>query len=182
MERIIARHCAPALAGIKPANLVACHKDKIKDIHEQIGKLNFELNKKDIYLRIVHECERRALIIVYRRKQLEEYLRDVEISRFLSAYGYPEKVDAERYIDYLKQRLLEDEFPHEIGAFLGYPINDIYGFINHKSEGCLLCGEWKVYDNVENAKKLFKRFADCRSAVVKRLDMGQSLAQVFGAA
>ena len=28
----------------------------------------------------------------------------------------------------------------------GYPLHDIYGFINHKHQGCLLTGEWKVYE------------------------------------
>lgn len=29
IENIIAYHCGPALAGIKPSNIVACYKDKL---------------------------------------------------------------------------------------------------------------------------------------------------------
>lgn len=36
-------------------------------------------------------------------------------------------------IDHLKKRLFtHDGFPHEIGAFLGYPLEDVRGFINIK--------------------------------------------------
>ena len=50
IERIIAYHCGPALAGIKPANIVACYKDKISDVHKTIRLLNLQLNHKDIYI------------------------------------------------------------------------------------------------------------------------------------
>ena len=75
-----------------------------------------------------------------------------------------------------------NSFPHEIGAFLGYPAQDINGFINHKDEGVLLVGEWKVYSDVEGAKKAFRRYCSCRNALVKRIDKGNSLADIFCAA
>ena len=77
------------------------------------------------------------------------------------------------------QRLMNKEFPHEIGAFLGYPLHDIYGFINHKHQGCLLTGEWKVYENTEQAKKLFCRYNKCRKAVIKRINEGRTLTDLF---
>ncbi|MBO5060288.1 MAG: DUF3793 family protein [Clostridia bacterium] len=182
MENIIAYHCAPALAGIKPANIVAFYKDKFPNICEEIERLNLELNCRGIYFEILCECDKRALIMVYRRKALEAALRNDEVNAFLLSHGYPEKGSINMYIEHLKKRLEKEEFPHEIGAFLGYPLHDIYGFINHKNEGCILCGEWKVYHNAEEAKKLFKRFDSCRKAVAKKVLGGQTLAQVFCAA
>ena len=52
IEHIIAYHCGPALADIKPANIVSCHKEKIPDLHREIERLNRQLNGKDIYLDI----------------------------------------------------------------------------------------------------------------------------------
>ena len=74
------------------------------------------------------------------------------------------------------------EFPHEIGAFLGYPAHDIYGFINHKDRGCLLVGEWRVYEDAEGAVHLFDKYKRCRNAVLRRIDQGKTLAQIFCAA
>lgn len=179
MENIIAYYCGPALAGIKPANIVACDKNKFKDIYAEVEKLNNQLNRKDIFFKVLCEGEKKNLLIVYRSKVLKKYLAREEIKDFLYSYGYPCEVTLEGYINHLALRLKEDEFPHEIGAFLGYPLHDILGFINHKNEGCLLVGEWKVYKNAEEAQMLFDRFLACRRAILRRLAMGHTLAQVF---
>lgn len=179
MEKLIAYYCGPALAGIKPANIVACDKSKFSDINTEVEKLNSQLNCKDIFFRVLCEGEKKNLLIVYRSKVLKKYLADADIKGFLLSYGYPSEVTIEGYINHLASRLKENEFPHEIGAFLGYPLHDILGFINHKNEGCLLVGEWKVYKNADEAQKLFNRFLACRKAISKRMAMGQTLAQVF---
>lgn len=180
MEKIIAYHCAPALAGIKPSNLVSIFKDRVSDIHSEIEKLNRQLNCKDIYIEAIHECSSRVLAIVYRKKVLARHLKKSNCADFLQAFGYSAQGTIEEYISHLKYRLLNSaEFPHEIGVFLGYPINDIYGFIHHKNDGCLLCGEWRVYENAEKAQKLFLRYRACRKAVSKRVANGCTLAEIF---
>lgn len=182
MERVIAYHCAPALAGIKPANLVACQKSKIEKIHENLQRLNLQMNCRDIYFEVLCECERRVLVLVYRKNVLEKTLADNEKKLFLNACGYPIEMSVETYINHLKSRMKNNEFPHEIGIFLGYPLHDIQGFLYHKNFGCLLCGEWKVYKDAENAKRLFKHFRNCRKALLKKVVSGKSLAQIFCAA
>ena len=145
LEHMIAHHCGPALAGIKPANIVALYKSQIPDVYEKIEKLNSELNCKDIYIEIICECEKRVLTMVYRKKILENQLSDAKMKKFLASFGYPKAGKTSEYIEFLKMRMKDSGFPHEIGVFLGYPLHDIYGFINHPDEGCLLTGEWKVY-------------------------------------
>ncbi len=181
LEKTIAYHCAPALAGIKPANIVACYKDKIPDISAGISRLNMELNPRDIYFEVLCECSNRALIMVYRRKKLEQYLQKDEFLDFLQALGYPGEFNLDAYLSFLKKRLkVRHDFPHEIGAFLGYPLKDIYGFINN--ETCLFTGNWKVYHNEKEARELFNRYKICTNAVLKRLSSGKTLAQIFCAA
>ena len=183
IERIIAYHCGPALAGIKPANMVACHKNKIPNIHQEIARLNQQLNGRDIYFEILCECQKRVVLLVYRSKLLEAYLHKQEIQDLLSTFGYERNGELAGYLETLKKRmrLTGKEFPHEIGAFLGYPSHDIYGFIHHKDTGCLMVGEWKVYQNAEYARALFLRYHICRRAILKRLMDGKTLAQVFRA-
>lgn len=182
MEGIIAYYCAPALAGIKPANMVSCHNSKVDDVHKKLEELNAQMNCKGICFEVLCECENRILVMVYRRKLLQKTLFQSDMKLFLNSFGYPIEGCVDDFIAYLKSRMTNHEFPHEIGAFLGYPLHDIQGFLYHKNQGCLLCGEWKVYRDVESAKKLFERFAACRKAVVKRISLGQSLAQIFCAA
>ena len=115
--------------------------------------LNEKLNKNDIYIDVLCECGERVLLMVYRKQKLCEYLQIDDIKSFLCDNGYPKEFSLMKYLAILKsriyaQRLMNKEFPHEIGAFLGYPLHDIYGFINHKHQGCLLTGEWKVYEKM----------------------------------
>lgn len=182
MENVIGYHCAPALAGIKPSNLVACYKDKGYDVSAEMKRLNTELNCRDIYFEPICECEKRVLLLCYRKKVLGKVLDMPEVKDFLSDFGYSEATDIDTYIEILKSRFCKSEFPHEIGIFLGYPLHDVYGFMFHKDEGCLLCGEWKVYHNPEEAQKLFARFSACRKAVLRKVLQGHTLAQMFCAA
>lgn len=182
LESIIAYHCGPALAGIKPANIAACSKKRMPNVHKEIEALNAQLNTRDIYLEIVCECSKRALVMVYRKKVLSKHLQSPEMREFLALHGYPDSASVEEYISVLKQRLCQNDFPHEIGVFLGYPLHDIYGYINHRNDGCLLVGDWKVYANPEEAQKTFARYKACRMAIVRRLTNGASLARIFCAA
>lgn len=183
LETLLAHHCAPAFAGIKPANLAVFQKSCFPNLKDELKRLNSELNGKGIYIEILHECEKRALVMVYRKNVLEKHLQSYNNRAFLAGYGYPENGSLADYLGILKKRLDCENFPHEIGVFLGYPLHDIYCFIAHRGEGCLLVGEWKVYRNAEEAKKLFCRFKACRTALVKHITSGsKTLAQIFCAA
>lgn len=181
IDYIIAYHCAPALAGIKPANIFSCLRRDYPNAEEELERLNTCLNSSGIYFEILCSCERRVMVMIYRKSRLEAYIRRAEISRLLKDYGYPDEIDCGVYIERLKERISScGDFPHEIGAFLGYPIKDIYGFILGSSE-CLHTGYWKVYDDVESSKKCFKRYDMCRAAVMKRINSGSTLESLFRA-
>ncbi len=183
-ERFLAYHCAPALAGIKPANIASYKKSENPQLLSDIEALNNILNKRDIYIEILCECRERSLIMLYRSKLLCEYLNTPQIAALLLKYGYPQGFSLRKYLEFLKERIASGymftkNFPHEIGAFLGYPIHDIYGFINHKNQHCLLTGEWRVYADADNARKMFCSFKACRKAAVKRLNEGKTLEELF---
>lgn len=183
LDTIIAYHCAPALAGIKPANIFSCRKSEYPGLRIELERLNAQFNRKGICLEILCECEKRALVMLYRKDRLEERLAEPEIAELLSGCGYPEEGSLSEMLDALRDRISgSGEFPHEIGAFLGYPIGDIYGFINGRNENCLYTGYWRVYGDVEKCKECFRRYDICRSAILKRLEKGQSLVGIFCAA
>lgn len=182
VEELLARHCAPALAGIKTANIVTCRKTEGVDIHGELASLKEQLCSVDICLEILCECERRVLVIAYRRSVLEKHLSVRQNKAFLSRFGYGDAETVAEYLDILRTRLNCDSFPHEIGVFLGYPLRDIYCFINSRDDGCLLNGEWKVYHDAEGAARMFGRFEACRRAVSRKVAEGKGLAQIFCAA
>lgn len=177
LEAILAYHCAPALAGIKPSNIVFIKKSEVPDVYHEIIRLNHFLNARNIHIEIMRECEKRIVLMVYRKDILENHLRKEENRDFLVNYGYKKDASFEEDMEHLKTQLILDCFPHEIGIFLGYPLCDVIGYINNHE--CLHTGDWKVYDNVEESKMLFERFKACRKATCRRMSCGCCLAQIF---
>src|SRR5699024_9979090 len=52
-------------------------------------------------------------------------------------------------------------FPHEIGFFLGYPYEDVVGFIENEGENYLCSGCWKVYARERDAQSCFCCYKNC---------------------
>lgn len=73
------------------------------------------------------------------------------------------------------QRLQEAEtFPHEIGLFLGYPPEDVEGFMQHRTD--VLCvSTWKVYGNLEAAQRTFARYKKCTRVYLDQHRQGKAL-------
>ena len=183
LEQLIAYHGGPALAGIKPANIVSVSSEKYPVLESEVDRLNDELNPSGIYFEILCYCRKNFLLMVYRKSKLIKYLSLPEIAELLVDNGYPSGLALCEYIEILKDRIKTNiEFPHEIGAFLGYPIEDIEGFIHHKNEGCIYIGCWRVYENAEPKIRLFERYNICRRNILQRVRSGKTLADLFRAA
>lgn len=180
-EQSLAYFCGPALAGIKPANLVSLSQEDYPDLSVKLSHFNRTLSPVGIQAQILCACEKRSLVLVFRPEILTSYLDKPEIRQFLARYGYAD-VPLDRKIARLKRRMTAKEFPHEIGAFLGYPLEDIEGFIRYRGKNFRLCGEWKVYGDCEKAAALFARYKRCRKALVAKVSQGKRLAQIFCAA
>ena len=160
---IIVRHCAPTLAGLKVGNLFSYRYQDDHDAYElmkMLAEQNRQLNPKGVYLVLVKLRGGIALVYVYRRRQLEALLAKGSVRTFLRGYGY-HRFDIPSCLAVLKKRLLREDFPHDIGVFLGYPLLDIQAFIENKGANCPCVGCWKAYTNLNEAKKKFRRFKQC---------------------
>ena len=58
---------------------------------------------------------------------------------------------------------MEQDYPHEIGLFLGYPLSDVIGFIENKGWNYTCCGCWKSYGDPEKAQAYFDLCRRCTS-------------------
>ncbi|MCR5232196.1 MAG: DUF3793 family protein, partial [Acholeplasmatales bacterium] len=70
----------------------------------------------------------------------------------------------------LKERLKDNEFPHEIGVFLGYDLDDIKSFI--KGEKCIYVGYWKVYSKLNEKLEIFDKYTKCKECVINLINKG----------
>lgn len=178
-EQELVHHCSPAFAKLKPANLVCFQKQKFPNFDEDYKEYKTKLKKFGIEIEELCSCEKRHLVLVYQKDALEHQLKRPEILNQLKRYGYPDG-DLNTKLQFLSERLSKTNgFPHEIGLFLGYPLRDVLAFEHYKGEGAKLCGYWKVYFDVENAKKTFDIFDKCRDKFEERLFSGKTLAQLL---
>lgn len=183
MEMTVAYHCAPALAGIKPSNLVSFCGGKHPDLDARIAAWNAHLNPSGIYFEKICKCKKRILVLVYRREKMEALLAGKEVAAELEKAGYPVGEGLGAVIGYLKERISGGGgFPHEVGLFLGYPLEDVHGFVRSGGRDYKLNGYWKVYSDEQKARELFRRYTKCRKAVCARLGMGISISRLFAAA
>ena len=82
----------------------------------------------------------------------------------------------ERCISELIRRLLEkEEFPHEIGLFLGYPPEDVRGFMENGTADCKCVGCWIVCGDSEAAQKLFTQYKKCTDIYCTLFSEGKSI-------
>lgn len=157
---VLVRYCAPTLAGIKVGNLVSYTFENIDDLKKDIESKNRLLNLKGLFFVILKVSNKKALVYVYRKTQLEIVLKNLEHQKFLSENGY-DNFELEKCLEILKSHLLNKSFPHEIGVFLGYPLDDIKAFIENKGMNFKLVGCWKSYTNEEKAAKIFAKYKKC---------------------
>lgn len=57
----------------------------------------------------------------------------------------------------------EMKFPHEIGVFLGYPLQDVKGFIENNGRNSKYTGLWKVYGDKAASIRMFEKYRKCFS-------------------
>lgn len=98
------------------------------------------------------------LLLIYDRELLARAL-DVPAARaILEGLGYPVRGGSlDDRIAYLLEKF-RSGLPHEVGLFLGYPPDDVQGFIQNGGRGSKLAGYWKVYGDETEAKRTFLRY------------------------
>ena len=178
-ERTLAWHCAPSLAGIKPADLISFRPGAGEEagLPAQYDRL---LAPRGIRVRELCRRPDVRLLLVYRPGRLAAWLAQPQVRAVLVRAGYPAAGTAEELLGVLAQRLgAGGGFPHEVGLFLGYPPADVEGFCRHGGRNYKLCGPWKVYGRVEEARRQFRAFHRCRAALYRRVEEGRTLSQLF---
>ena len=173
-NEMLIRCCAPTMANLKTGNMFNCPFGSREEMTAELRKLNRILGHKGLRILPLRWSDGRALVYLYRPKMLERDLRDPLTGKLLEECGYTGR-DANACLARLIARLrTEEDFPHEVGLFLGYPPADVDGFM-HRKEKYRLCGLWKVYDDVESAARQFARCRHCTKVYLDCLARGYSL-------
>ena len=174
---VIANQCVPVLADVKPSNLLILTSEE-EEVFLQMEEL------PHISSLCLYEGKNKSTWLLYRKDRLESALVWPQTGEFLEQYGYRmvrESLDEKllrlqhRFAEYKEGR---QSFPHEMGVFLGYPLGDVKGFIEHHGKEYLCSGYWKVYRDEQKAKSTFQLYQSVRDAVLQLIMAGSNLYEI----
>lgn len=179
IEKFLLFNTSLVISEVKPSATITLKKGIDSNYEKWIkyGEKFFEsINIKYIELR---ECANALIILVYDEKQLSNYIFKEENRTFLKKLGYSYGNDIDAYVEKLKKRYDEFNCPHELGIFLGYPLNDVKDFMECSSKKCLACGYWRVYNDYNAAKEVFNIYDMIKEKTVNYILKGDSSYNVF---
>lgn len=181
-EEALIRHCAATLAGHKCGSLFSYRPEASESLLNDAAELDDLLREKGIRVRVLRERDADGLVYVYRPRMLEARLQQADVRAFLAEMGYT-AFDLDTALDTLARAVCAGtDFPHEIGIFLGYPLEDVIGFIRNKGQ-CFCClGCWKAYSNEAQARRVFALYEKCRNVYLRCYQQGFGVARLTVAA
>ncbi|NLG02708.1 MAG: DUF3793 family protein [Clostridia bacterium] len=172
----LAIQCAPFLSGIKLSNLLIIEKKRKSELQAILRETDIEC------LELLIKCDK-VFCMLYRKCEFYDFLESKIVKNFLNEMGYAAEsfedtftLLRKRYASFMKGQC---DFPHELGLLLGYPIEDVTGFIENQGKNYLYSGYWKVYDNLPVKKNLFRRFRHVEETMIQLLSMGVRITDII---
>ena len=173
-EELLVRHCSPTLAGLKTASMFSCGFASEEEMRNQIRNLNKRFAGKGLCIIPLRYGRGKGLVYVFRPQMLKKDLCDGEACSVLKERGYPCEHPA-KCLTCLANRVRGcSEVPHEIGLFLGYPPEDVVGFLENRTP-CSCSGLWKAYGDAEEARKRFASYKACTNTYCDQYAGGKAL-------
>lgn len=157
---------APVLCGAKSATLLPLHDDcrAAWAVRQHALQKATGLNAREIV-----SGRGTVLLFLYDEAALGQILQNEKNAALLTGYGYSAGCSTGEALAHLQHRFLTAHFPHEIGVLLGYPIEDVWGFITNKGKDFICCRHWKVYHDLDRAQEMFRRIDEAHEYAISLL-------------
>lgn len=176
IETQLALQCAPLIAGLKVSNLLNISKAGLRQVIDI-------LRGTEISYKVLLANRQKVTVLLYHRRGLEAYLAKESVRRLFAGMGYTEfsleeilPVFQKRYQSYMTDNR---NFPHEMGLLLGYPTEDVEGFINNGGRNSLHIGYWKVYGNLSEKLRLFRKFELAKETLIQLVSNGVCMSDII---
>lgn len=177
-EELVIKQCSPTLAGLKTGSLFSCAVASKEKMIIRARELNKMLCSKGLRILPLRYDKGRALVYVYRPAKLKNDFNNVRVQELLSSFGYSIENPDVCVVQLMKRLKQSGEFPHEIGLFLGYPAEDVSGFIENRAGGSKFTGYWKVYGDLEQAQKIFAKYKKCTDVYCAQFAKGSNISKL----
>ena len=176
IETQIALQCAPLISGLKVSNLLIISSEDEALVRGILRRSGIS------FFRLLRTGEK-VTFLLFRKNPLEAYLKQQEVEAMLAEAGYAElslgnilSTFQKRYAHYMSAG---GRFPHEMGLLLGYPAEDVKGFVENEGKNFLYSGYWKVYADVEEKRRLFQKFENAKETVIQLLSYGVGIQDIL---
>lgn len=158
IESLITCFAAPVIKGLKCAVLLNISR-RGEDMKAPWQRVKDSLmNSLSLEAMPVSCTDKSVLVFVFNRKLLFDVITADRTRNFLISLGYPDDfTSVTPHLHRLVNRF-NGKVPHEVGIFLGYPLEDVIGFIENSGKNSLLSGYWKVYGDKARAVRLFREY------------------------
>jgi hypothetical protein len=174
LASFLAYESAEILAGVKPASLI-----NLVDRDHHCGRNFYQLWKRfgtELLARSGLACRElidrgdSLLLLIYAPLQLQRLLAQENVTVLLRRAGYSVPGSSATILAELEERIRQkDDFPHEIGIFLGYPLKDVVAFMGWIPLAFTCQGPWKIYGQPEKSLDLAACHRRCRERMVRKL-------------
>ncbi|ENZ02420.1 hypothetical protein HMPREF1092_01655 [Clostridium thermobutyricum] len=177
LEKYLLFTLSPVIGGLKPSSTITLSYDKKEySIWSNYKKEFLEILKlKEIVLRKGTKAE---IILIYNEENLLNCINKKDNREFLNKLGYDLTLTLEENLDILVYRYEKYHCPHELGVFLGIPIEDVIDFMGCSDKKCLMCGYWKVFNNYNNAKDIFNKYDISKNIMIKSIEENKALLNI----
>ncbi|MCK4501468.1 MAG: DUF3793 family protein [Desulfuromonadales bacterium] len=175
LAAFLAVAAAEVLSGAKPANMIRIPNQRLpcgRRIYRLWQKFGSELIKDlPLSVRPMRTEKNSALLLIYRSDLLERRLRGRTMQTFLARQDYPQPLTLEKTLQHL-QESFRCGIPHEVGMFLGYPVKDVKGFMEQKTEPSPGRGMWRIYGPPQRSLRLSNLYRSKRQEMITKLATG----------
>jgi hypothetical protein len=170
LEAMLRWGAGPLIAGLQPASLL-CIPAPFSATWERERSTLCDILRVSVF------CLRESLVLLYRRGPLARKTSAGASAHYLASLGYPVSTGLSACLTALKSRFDNPaSFPHEVGVFLGYPLEDVIHFSAGHPAPYHCRGYWQVYHRPDRAKRAFAYMDAARSRVVRDFLARASLA------
>lgn len=169
-----ALQCAPLILGLRISlflTVTDCQLKRMEDI----------LKDRKISIYKISKNHGKMAVLLFYEKKMKEYFAEDSVCSLLDGLGYSAgnlsdnmNIFAKKYREFMQNK---KPFPHEMGIFLGYPPEDVKGYLENKGNNFLCAGYWKVYENAQEKCRLFSQFDWARNVLVSLILQGNSLGE-----
>ena len=176
LESRLAMQCAPLFVGLRTSSMFVISRNQIKPLYDL-------LRNSVICCRVLFLESKQLTVMLYRKDMLEPYICRGKAKEFFKKQGYTE-FDMEHILitftrRYRNYRTGNCSFPHELGLLLGYPMEDVEGFIANQGENSLYTGYWKVYYHVSAKRDLFHMYEKAKEQMILLMGQGIGMSEII---